>query len=94
MALSLPRVNRIFAKVFDAETCYVPQLRKVHQGEAPQAVWVLEYRGRQGQRGWETLPMAIAGVLEACWEDFDGSKLTAPERAELRAIPSAVAPWI
>jgi hypothetical protein len=94
MALSLPRVNRIFAKVFDAETCYIPQLRKVHQGEAPQAVWVLEYRGRQGQRGWETLPMAIAGVLEACWEDFDGSKLTAPERAELRAIPSAVAPWI
>jgi len=94
MALSLPRVNRIFAKVFDAETCYIPQLRKVHQGEAPQAVWVLEYRGRQGQRGWATLPMAIAGVLEACWEDFDGSKLTAPERAALRALPSEVAQWI
>jgi len=94
MALSLPRANRIFAKAFDAETCYVPQLRKVHHGESSQAVWVIDYRGQLGRRGWETLPMAIAGVLEACWEDFDGSKLTAPERAALRALPSEVAQWI
>jgi hypothetical protein len=85
---------RIFTKAFDAETCYVPQLRKVHQGESPHAVWVLDYRGQQARRGWDTLNMAIAAVLEACWDDFDGSKLTAQERAELRAIPSEVAQWI
>jgi hypothetical protein len=26
--------------------------------------------------------LAIAGVLEACWEDFDGRKLTAQEGHE------------
>lgn len=94
MALSLHRANRILAKAFDAETCYVPQLRKVPQGASPQAVWVMEYRGQQGRRGWATLHRAMAGVLDACWEDFDGSKLTAHERAALRALPSEVAQWI
>ena len=94
MPLSLTRANRIFAKAFDAETCYVPQLRKVHHGESPHVVWVVDYRGQQARRSWDTLNRAIAAVLEACWDDFDGSKLTAQERAELRAIPSEVAQWI
>ena len=85
--LSLRRANRILQKLHGSP------IRAASAAERPYGRYVMDRGGWQALVGFNTVPVALAAVLNREWAELSGhlGALTAQERAVLRTMPSWVA---